>query len=670
MKTLSKFLSYGSSVTVAGLLALALVWSGPISTADAALVGSTPSSAKVVSANGTATVTFTAGTDANLANRPAVGHLVRFTASKGTWPNGESTYTTTADSARQAKAKLKSSSIGNAVVTMTNLSDGSNTTISNSNVTFVGTPTWSGKSVKSSLELNTTVAADDNFFSVNATAANGARTIAATTPTATDALGNTVFVTVISTAVNGNDTTPGSILLTGTDANGSTQQETVAITAAGTSTSNKAFKSVTSAVISGWASGNTGDNIKIGYPANRVGVVNNPTALAYSSSSTLDVDGLSDSKGNLIAGAVVTMTIDGDGTWDNTGTKEVVVVTDANGDITAQGLTVGSGGKSATVTTATSGSFGVSSVTTKLKQNGVYATAELTGNSSTVAIIDKLADNEGSTAILRILTKDSGGNKVDSTSTPTVTCAGSTSTGKALIASASVADGTASDGYREVSVDPANASATPAVCTWKIAASGTEPASSGTFNVTVADNAIKTVSVTVGDGSDVNPGVPVTVTATLLDKNGVAIRTGQPAETVTLAVNGTSGGNQLINATTRTHKNGVVTATLIPGDKLGNYTITATPSVSTTKVGYAVVKIASATAAEPAVSITGDVSASGSSLVVINGSASGSKIVELTGAKSVWITENGVYKGYVAGAPAFVNADFPVANTGGIIVVK
>ena len=665
LKTLSKFLSYGSAVTVAGLLALALVWTGPISTADAALAGSTPSSAKVVSANGTATVTFTSGTS----TASASGDLIQFTASKGTWPNGSNVYTVAAASTGKATAKLKSSTIGNAVVSITNLSDGSNTTITNNNVTFVGTPTWSGKSVKSSLELNTTVAADADFFDTVADNANGARVLSATTPTATDALGNTVFVT-ITLANDGNADTPGKILLTGTDANGSTQQESVALTSNTTVTSNKAFKSVTSAVVSGFTADGNADNMTIGYAANRVGVVNNPTALAYSSSSTLDVDGLSDSKGNLIAGAVVTMTIDGDGTWDNTGTKEVVVVTDANGDITAQGLTVGSGGKSATITTATSGSFGVSSVTTKLKQNGVYATAELTGNSSTVAIIDKLADNEASTAILRILTKDSGGNKVDSTSTPTVTCAGSTSTGKALIASASVADATASDGYREVSVDPANASATPAVCTWKIAASGTEPASSGTFNVTVADNAIKTVTVSVGDGSDVNPGVPVTVTATLLDKNGVAIRTGQPAETVTLAVNGTSGGNQLINATTRTHKNGVVTATFIPGDKLGNYTITATPSVSTTKVGYAVVKIASATAAEPAVSITGDVSASGSSLVVINGSASGSKIVELTDAKSVWITENGVYKGYVAGAPAFVNADFPVANTGAVIVVK
>ncbi|MBA01911.1 MAG: hypothetical protein CL752_05815, partial [Chloroflexi bacterium] len=438
MKTLSKFLSYGSAVTVAGLLALALVWTGPISTADAALAGSTPSAAKVVSANGTATVTFTSGTT----TASASGDLIRFTASKGTWPNGDSVYTVAAASTGKATAKLKSSTIGNAVVSITNLSDGSNTTVTNSNVTFVGTPTWSGKSVKSSLELNTTVAEDDNFFSTVAALANASKTVAATTPTAADALGNTVFITARVGLVAGADT-PGSVLITGTDANGSTQQETLALantgitadpdffdtsavmangarglaattptgsaaagvfvtagitndqaadtvgtlalvgtdvagvaqnetltlaqnatvvstkvfktvtsatvaswtaggnadllvvgyTQGGIVKTNKAFKSVTSAVVSGWTAAGTADKVVMGYDANRVGVVDNPTALAYSSSSTLDVDGLSDSKGNLISGAVVTMTIDGDGTWDNTGTKEVVVVTDANGDI-------------------------------------------------------------------------------------------------------------------------------------------------------------------------------------------------------------------------------------------------------------------------------------------------------------------------------------------------
>ena len=535
--------------------------------------------------------------------------------------------------------------------------------------------------------------------------ANAARGLSATTPTGSAASG--VFVTAGLTNQGGADT-PGTLALVGTDVAGGAQTETLALVANSTVVStkvfktitaatvaswtaadgadllvvgyaqggivktNKPFKSVTSAVVSGWSNAGTADKVVMGYAANRAGVVNNPTAIDYSSSSEIDVDGLSDSKGTLIKGAVVTMTIDGDGTWDTTGTKEVVVVTDVNGDITAQGLTVGSGGKSATITVATSGSFGVSSVSSKFKQNGVYATAEYVGPSSTVTTpISLLGDEEAGIVVGRLLTKDSGGNKVDSTSTPTISCVGTDSKGAALITSATITDATGSDGYREVTVDPAQKnSATPAVCTWKIAASGTEPATTGTFNITVADEAIKSVTVVVGDGSDITPGVPVTVTATLLDKNGVAIRTGQPADTVTIAINGTSGGNQLINASARTHKNGVVTATLIPGDKLGNFTVTATPSISTTKVGYAVVKIVSATAAADAVTITGDVSASGSSLVVVNGSASGSKIVELTGAKSVWITENGVYKGYVAGAPAFVNADFPVANTGGIIVVK
>jgi hypothetical protein len=635
---------------------------GPISSVEA-VTGSTPASAKQVSANGTATATIT-GTGATS------GNLVQFSSSKGTFENGSSTYITTANSSGVATAKLKSTAQGNALVNITNLSTTALTSVLENSVTFVGTPTWAGKSAKSSLELNTTVAADDNFFVTIADAANAARTIAASTPTATDALGQAVFVT-IGLANDGNADTPGKILLTGTDINGSTQQESVTVVANSTATSDKAFKSITAAVMSGWTADGNADNLIIGYAANRVGANGTPTALTYSSSSELKVDGLSDSKGTLIKGAVVTMTIDGDGTWDTTGTQEVVLVTDASGDITAQGLTVGSGGKSATVTVATSGSFGVSSVTSKFKQNGVYATAELAGPTSTTSIITLLGDEEAGVVVARLLTKDSGGNKVDSTSTPTVSCVGTDSKGAALITSSTITDATASDGYREITIDPAaKNSATPAVCTWKIAASGTEPATTGTFDITVADEAIKSVTVVVGDGSDVTPGVPVTVTATLLDKNGTPIRTGNPADTVTIAVNGTSGGNQLINAATRTHKNGVVTATFIPGDKLGNFTITATPSISTTKVGYVVVKIVSATAAEPAVTITGDVSATGSSLVVVNGTATGSKIVELTDAKSVWVTENGVYKGYVAGAPAFVNADFPVSNTGAVIVVK
>jgi hypothetical protein len=662
LKTLSKYLSYGSAVTVAGLLALSLVWMGPISSVEA-VTGSTPAAAKQVSANGTATATIT-GTGATS------GNLVQFSSSKGTFENGSSTYITTANSSGVATAKLKSTTQGNALVNITNLSTTALTSVLENSVTFVGTPTWAGKSAKSSLELNTTIAADDNFFVTIADAANAARTIAAGTPTATDALGQAVFVT-IGLANDGNADTPGKILLTGTDINGSTQQESVTVVANSTAISDKAFKSITAAVMSGWTADGNADNLIIGYAANRAGANGTPTALTYSSSSELDVDGLSDSKGTLISGAVVTMTIDGDGTWDTTGTQEVVLVTDANGDITAQGLTVGSGGKSATVTVATSGSFGVSSVTSKFKQNGVYATAELAGPTSTTSIITLLGDEEAGVVVARLLTKDSGGNKVDSTSTPTISCVGTDSKGAALITSSTITDATASDGYREITIDPAaKNSATPAVCTWKIAASGTEPATTGTLDITVADEAIKSVTVVVGDGSDVTPGVPVTVTATLLDKNGTPIRTGNPADTVTIAVNGTSGGNQLINASARTHKNGVVTATFIPGDKLGNFTVTATPSISTTKVGYVVVKIVSATAAEPAITITGDVSATGSSLVVVNGSATGSKIVELTDAKSVWVTENGVYKGYVAGAPAFVNADFPVSNTGAVIVVK
>ena len=217
MKTLSKIISYGSAVTIAGFLALALVWMGPVSSVEA-LTGSTPAAAKQVSANGTATATVT-GTGATS------GDLIQFAASKGTWENGSSVYNTTAASTGIATAKLKSTTAGNAVITITNLSESTNNpTEINSNVTFVGTPTWSGKAVLSSVEINKTIAVDADFFDTVADNANGARVLSATTPTAADALGQAVFVTV-TLANDGNADTPGKMLITGTDINGSTQQE-------------------------------------------------------------------------------------------------------------------------------------------------------------------------------------------------------------------------------------------------------------------------------------------------------------------------------------------------------------------------------------------------------------------------------------------------------------
>ena len=220
LKNLSKYLSYGASVAVAGFLALALVWMGPVSSVEA-VTGSTPASAKQVSANGTATATIT-GTGATS------GNLIQFSSSKGTFENGSSTYVTTANSSGVATAKLKSTTQGNALVNITNLSTTALTSVLENSVTFVGTPTWAGKAVKSSVEINKTIAEDDNFFSTVTALANASKTVAVGAPTAADALGQAVFVTARVGLVAGADT-PGSVLITGTDINGSTQQETLAL---------------------------------------------------------------------------------------------------------------------------------------------------------------------------------------------------------------------------------------------------------------------------------------------------------------------------------------------------------------------------------------------------------------------------------------------------------
>ena len=98
-----------------------------------------------------------------------------------------------------------------------------------------------------------------NRFVVSVNMANGEYTIA--NPSSADGLARNVVATI--TAVTGNDT-PGSILITGTDANDQPLTETLALVAGGTATGVKAFKTVTSIVQSGWVINTGNDTIVIG----------------------------------------------------------------------------------------------------------------------------------------------------------------------------------------------------------------------------------------------------------------------------------------------------------------------------------------------------------------------------------------------------------------------
>jgi hypothetical protein len=103
-----------------------------------------------------------------------------------------------------------------------------------------------------------------NRFVASTNMANGAYTIA--NQASADGLARNVVATI--SAVTGNDT-PGSILITGTGADGRALTETLALTAGGTATGLKCFATVTSIVQSGWVITSGNDTIVIG-TGNRV----------------------------------------------------------------------------------------------------------------------------------------------------------------------------------------------------------------------------------------------------------------------------------------------------------------------------------------------------------------------------------------------------------------
>ena len=101
--------------------------------------------------------------------------------------------------------------------------------------------------------------ADADQFVVSVAMANGAYTLAAGVHS--DGLSRNLVATI--SAVTGNDT-PGSILITGTGADGRALTETLALVAGSTATGLKCFKTVTSIVQSGWVINTGNDTIVIG----------------------------------------------------------------------------------------------------------------------------------------------------------------------------------------------------------------------------------------------------------------------------------------------------------------------------------------------------------------------------------------------------------------------
>lgn len=102
-----------------------------------------------------------------------------------------------------------------------------------------------------------------NRFVTSTNMANGNYTLANTTMPTTPGARRVTFTI---TGVTGNDT-PGTVTLTGTDIRGQAQTETVTLVAGGSTTSTKAFVTVTQATQAGWAISGGNDTIVIGAEA-------------------------------------------------------------------------------------------------------------------------------------------------------------------------------------------------------------------------------------------------------------------------------------------------------------------------------------------------------------------------------------------------------------------
>jgi hypothetical protein len=110
-------------------------------------------------------------------------------------------------------------------------------------------------------------AAVTNRFVVSVNMANGAYTVANASPTWSGGC----LVTATITAVTGNDT-PGTLTIVGTGLNGQPLTEVLTLVAAGTATSSKVFRTITSLTQAGWIINTGNDTIVVGCAAGSVAV--------------------------------------------------------------------------------------------------------------------------------------------------------------------------------------------------------------------------------------------------------------------------------------------------------------------------------------------------------------------------------------------------------------
>ena len=421
-------------------------------------------------------------------------------------------------------------------------------------------------------------------------------------------------------------------------------------------------------------------------------VVNNTTSQAVANSNAI-VFTVEDASNVDISGAPYTMTLTGGATFSVSGTDTIAGLLSDGGAAAATNITIPTGAYNGTLTATVNAKTGSLTIVGTIHRGGNPVTAEAVMNGSspaggtangtnkTLKITD---DNQTNVELFTVTVKDSAGNKVNHAGAKAASCTGTdqdgTGTGN-ITSNVTLEDPTAgaSTGTYVIEMNTANAVGGSVTCTWALAASGsTNPALSGTAEFTVQTGATaSSLVVTLPDGAlKVNPGIPVVVTAKLLDSVGTQLVTSN-GDTTTFAVNGTTGGNLFVSGSNVAHTHGVATAVFVPGDALGTFTITAITAGG--KSGFVVVTVTDeSTTTTPTPTPSGDGTMTAPTFGTGDvGSAvfDGGTIEELSaavtaaGGTSVWAqTSSGTWVRYntqATGATAFVNNAFNEAFAAG-----
>ncbi len=708
MTQIKKLAWYGSSVAVAALLAVALVVTGPLSTAFAAPGDVTPSATSVAAGSNVTLTVETNGVD----EVQTIGQLTAATS-------GNFTLTFSGQTTGNLAFNATAAQVETALEALSNVSD---VTVTGGPINAAGlTVTFHFGGDVAQLTLND-VDLDDATGGAIATGTAGV------TPTTVAAFSINQASTATAQFVQGGGQSVA--LINGQTGDQSATQASIAVLLK-TLTSGALIVDVTA------AGQNNSVGINVTAAPNPVATITLGGAGSQLSAAdlTANVDvsvALADANGTAVTGRSYTATISGPGLLNRTAGNVTTCEVAANN-------TLANAATSCTITNASANtdvlevfSTGVpGTITLTVTSEGVTATRTITvagGSPSSLSVQVVGGTNAGGTALLGaksilhdrdvnggtdatrdealIVVKALDANGVSiipaqANVTVKVTNAAGTTVATMLAAAAedmvvgagvgalgTVAAGTCTD-----AIQAAGALGNVAVCAIDIEAASTAPLPRGAYTVTaswVSGTTTLTATTTINIAGPaasvtVDPGSPVlgtnsSITSSAADSDGNPVADGT---TITLNV---SNANALLSSAAgtvgssvgATTTGGTATLTLIPVSTGTSVAVGVATGGVTGSQTFTIAASGTTPPPDGEGSFTGTISDSGVSIVSFDGGT----VADLAAAAadagliSVWVTVDGEFVGFISGAPAFVNAAFSAQFAGGIpagtlaIVVK